>query len=104
MCDDNDSVAIQVSALVTAQKALSDANSSAVRSWQGEDAGSFVAKKDEFLVLSGLGGLGLPVLKVKVIGSSGLRPPDAWPERGDCLALQNYAAWTLANSHSFGTD
>jgi len=75
MREDNDSVKIQVSALVTAKKALSDANSSEVRSWQSEDAGSYVAKKDEFLVLSGLGRLGLPVLKAKVIGSSGLRPP-----------------------------
>ena len=74
MRDDNDSVKIQVSALV-AKKALSDANSSEVRSWQSEDAGSYVAKKDEFLVLSGLGQLGLPAFKVKIIGSSGLRPP-----------------------------
>jgi hypothetical protein len=75
MREDKDSVKIEVSALVPAKKALSDANSSEVRSWQGEDAGSYVAKKDEFLVLSGLGRLGLPVLKVKVVGSSGLRPP-----------------------------
>ncbi|GEM_PF-4261483 len=75
MRDDNDSVNIQVSALVTAKKAISDANSSEVRSWQSEEAGSYVAKKDEFLVLSGLGRLGLPVLKARVIESSGLRPP-----------------------------
>lgn len=75
MREDEDSVKIEVSALVSTKKALSDANSSEVRSWQGEDAGSYVAKKNEFLVLSGLGRLGLPVLKVKVIGSSGLRPP-----------------------------
>jgi hypothetical protein len=75
MHEDKDSVKIEVSALVPAKKALSDANSSEVRSWQGEDAGSYVAKEDEFLALSGLGRLGLPVLNVKVIGSSGLRPP-----------------------------
>ena len=75
MREDKDSVKIEVSALGSAKKALSDANSSEVRSWRGEDAGSYVAKKDEFLVLSGLGRFGLPVLKVKVIGSSGLRPP-----------------------------
>jgi hypothetical protein len=75
MREDKDSVKIEVSALVSAKKALSDANSSEVRSWHGEDAGSYVAKKEEFLVLSGLGRLGLPVFKVKVIESSGLRPP-----------------------------
>lgn len=75
MGDDNDSVKIQVSTLVTAKKALSDANSSEVRSWESKDAGSYVAKKDEFLVLSGLGRLGLPEFKVKVIESSGLRLP-----------------------------
>jgi hypothetical protein len=75
MRDDNYSVRIEVSALVSAKKPLSDANSSEIRSWHGEHAGSYVAKNDEFLVLSGLGRLGLPVLKAKVIGSSGLRPP-----------------------------
>lgn len=75
MRDDNDSVKIQVSALVAAKKALSGANSSEVRSWLSEDAGSYMAKKDEFLVLSGLSRLGLPAFKVKIIGSSGLRPP-----------------------------
>lgn len=75
MRDDNDSVNIQVSALVTAKKAISDANSSEVRSWQSEEAGSYVAKKDEFLMLSGLGRLGLPVLKARIIESSGLGPP-----------------------------
>jgi hypothetical protein len=73
--EDQDSVKIDVSALVSGEKTLSEANSSAVRSWQSEDAGSYVAKKDESLVLSGLGRLGLPVFKVKMIGSSGLRPP-----------------------------
>jgi hypothetical protein len=73
--EDQDSVKIEVSALVLGKKKLSEANCSAVRSWQSEDAGSYLAKKDEVLVLSGLGRLGLPVFKVKVIGSSGLRPP-----------------------------
>lgn len=75
MREDKDSVKIEVSALVSSKKALSDANSRDIRSWQGEDAGSYVAKKDEFLVLSGLGRLGLPVFKVKVIESSGITPP-----------------------------
>jgi len=73
--EDQDSVKIEVSALVLGKKTLSEANCSAVRSWQSEDAGSYVAKKDEVLMLSGLGRLGLPVFKVKAIGSSGLRPP-----------------------------
>jgi len=76
MREDKDSVKIEVSALVAAQKALSEANCSEVRSWQNEDAGSYVAKKDESLVLSGLGRLGLPVFKVRVIESTGLRPPN----------------------------
>jgi hypothetical protein len=75
MREDNDSVKIEVSALVAAKKTLSEANCSEVRSWQNEDAGSYVAKKGESLALSGLGRLGLPVFKVKVIESSGLRPP-----------------------------
>ena len=110
MREGKDSVKIQVSALVSARKELSDANSSEVRSWQGEEAGSYVAKNDELVVLSGLGRLGLPVLKVKVIGSSGLKPPSggnrifcgcestrdelndhlgvaAAPEPGECMAI-----------------
>ena len=75
LLEDRDSVKIDVSALVSGKKTLSEANCSAVRSWQSEDAGSYVAKKDESLVLSGLGRLGLPVFKVKMIGSSGLRTP-----------------------------
>ena len=75
MREDNDCVKIEVSALVSAKKTLPDANCNEVRSWQSEDAGSYVAKKDDFIELSGLGRLGLPVFKVKVIESSGLRPP-----------------------------
>ena len=75
MREDKDSVKIEVSALVAAKKILSKANCSEVQSWQNEDAGSYVAKKDESLVLSGLGRLGFPAFKVKVIESSGLRPP-----------------------------
>jgi hypothetical protein len=75
MREDKDSVQIEVSALVEAKKTLSEASCSEVRSWHNEDAGSYVAKKGESLTLSGLGRLGLPVFKVKVIESSGLRPP-----------------------------
>jgi hypothetical protein len=75
MREDKDSVKIEISALVLAKKTLSDANCNDIRSWPKEDAGSYVAKKDESLLLSDLARLGLPVLKVTVIGSSGLRPP-----------------------------
>lgn len=75
MREDNDSVRIEVSALVSAKKPLSEANSIEVRSWHGQDAGSYVARKGESLVLSGLGQLRLPVLKARVIESSGLRIP-----------------------------
>src|ERR1700757_319332 len=54
MREDNDSVKIEVSALVSAKKTLADANCNEVRSWQSEDAGSYVAKKDHFIELSGL--------------------------------------------------
>jgi len=75
MREDMDSVKIEISALVLVKKALSDANCDGFRSWPSEDAGSYVAKKDESLLLSDLGRLRLPVLKMRVIGSSGLRPP-----------------------------
>lgn len=75
MREDKDSVKIEVSALVMAKKTLSEASSNEVRTWQSEDAGSYEAKKDESLALSGLGRLGLPVFRLKVIESSGLRPP-----------------------------
>ena len=75
MDEDKDSVKIEVTALVKTTRALSDANCNDIRSWPSEDAGFYVAKKDESLLLSDLGRLGLPVLKVRVIGSTGLRPP-----------------------------
>lgn len=75
MGEDQDSVKIEVSALLLAKKTLSDANYNEVRSWQSEDAGSYLVKKDEFVVLSGLVRLELPAFKVKIIESSGLRPP-----------------------------
>jgi len=75
MREDKDSVKIEISALVLAKKTLSDANCNDIRSWPNKDAGSYVAKKDESLLLSDLGRLGLPVLKIRVIGSSGLRTP-----------------------------
>jgi hypothetical protein len=108
--EDKDSVKIEVSALVEANKTLSQANCSEVRFWHSEDAGSYVVRKGESLALSGLGRLGLPVFKVRVIESSGLRPPgggnrifcgcestrdelnenigvDAAPEPGECMEI-----------------
>ena len=90
MREDMDSVKIEISALALVKKALSDANCDGFRSWPSEDAGSYVAKKDESLLLSDLGRLGLPVLKMRVIGSSG-----TWKMYGDwqmCSLLQAFAA------------
>jgi len=75
MREDKDAVRIEISALLSSEKTLSDANCDDIRSWPNKEAGSYVAKKDESLLLSDLGRLGLPVLKMRVIGSSGLRPP-----------------------------
>jgi hypothetical protein len=69
-----DSVKIEVSALVTTKKKLSEATSNEIRSWQSEDAGSYEGKKDESLSLSGLARLGLPVFKVKVVRAGGPPP------------------------------
>jgi WD40 repeat protein len=88
-----DSVKINVSALVTARKKLSEATCDEVSSWPSEDAGSYewnpstVAavsgpngarerKEDESLSLSGLARLGLPVFKVKIVRA--LPPPPGW--------------------------
>src|SRR5438876_2648919 len=54
-----DSAKIEVSALATAKKQLSEATCNEVRSWKSEDAGSYEGKKDASLLLSGLGRLGL---------------------------------------------
>jgi hypothetical protein len=69
-----DSVKIEVSALVTAKKKLSEATCNEIRSWQSEDAGSYGGKKDESLSLSGLARLGLPVFEVKVVRAYGPPP------------------------------
>ncbi|HEY6291865.1 MAG TPA: hypothetical protein VI455_09940 [Terriglobia bacterium] len=68
------SVKIDVSALVTAEKKLSEATCAEIRSWRSEDGGSYEGKKDESLLLSGLAHLGLPVFKVKVVGVHGPPP------------------------------
>jgi hypothetical protein len=71
-----DSVKIDVSALTTSKKKLklSEATCNEVRSWNSEAAGFYEGKRDESLLLSGLGGLGLPVLKVKVVRAYGPPP------------------------------
>ncbi len=69
-----DSAKIEVSALATAKKQLSEATCNEVRSWKSEDAGSYEGKKDASLLLSGLGRLGLPVFKVKVVRAYGPPP------------------------------
>jgi WD40 repeat protein len=63
-----DSVKIEVAALVKANKNLSDATCNEVRAWQSMGAGAYEGKKDEALLLTGLAQLGLPVFRVKVVG------------------------------------
>jgi len=72
-----DSVKVAVSALVKAQKNLSDATCNEIRSGQSVDAGSYEGKKDESFLLTGLGQLGLPVFHVKVVPVHGA-PPGGW--------------------------
>jgi hypothetical protein len=69
-----DSVQIEVSALTAANKKLSEATCDEVRSWNSEDAGSYNAKENASLLLSGLGRLGLPVFNVKVVRAGGPPP------------------------------
>jgi len=69
-----DSVQIEVSALITAKKKLSEATCDEVRSWNSEDAGSYDGKENASLLLLGLGRLGLPVFKVKVVRAGGPPP------------------------------
>ena len=69
-----DSVQIEVAALAAARKKLSEATCEEVRSWKSEDAGTYDGKKDQSLLLSGLGRLGLPVFEVKVVQAYGPPP------------------------------
>lgn len=71
-----DSVKIEVSALTTAKKKLTEATCDEVRSWNSEDAGSYEGKENGTLLLSGLARLGLPVFKVKIGRAGG--PPPGW--------------------------
>jgi hypothetical protein len=69
-----DSVQIDVSALTASKKKLSEATCDEVRSWNSEEAGSYDEKENASLLLSGLGRLGLPVFKVKVVRAGGPPP------------------------------
>jgi hypothetical protein len=69
-----DSVKIEVTALAPAKEKLSEATCHEVRSWNGEDAGTYEGKRDESLLLSGLGRFGLPVLRVKIVPVHGPPP------------------------------
>lgn len=69
-----DSVQIDVSALTASKEKLSEATCDEVRSWNSEEAGSYDGKENASLLLSGLGRLGLPVFKVKVVRAGGPPP------------------------------
>lgn len=69
-----DSVQIDVSALIASKEKLSEATCDEVRSWNSEEAGSYDRKENASLLLSGLGQLGLPVFKVKVVRAGGPPP------------------------------
>jgi len=70
----SDSVQIDVSALTATKKKLLQASCDEVRSWSSEDAGSYSGKENASLLLSGLGRLGLPVFKVKIVRAGGPPP------------------------------
>ena len=69
-----DSVHVEVSALTTAKRKLSEATCDEVQSWNSEDAGSYDLKENASPLLSGLAGLGLPVFEVKVVPVHGPPP------------------------------
>jgi len=71
-----DSVQIEVSALLSDKKRLSEATCDEIQSWNSESAGSYETKENASLVLSGLGRLGLPVFKAKVVRAGGPPPGD----------------------------
>jgi len=69
-----ESVQIDVAALVRANEKLSQATCDDMRSWSSEDAGSYDGKENASLLLTGLGPLGLPVLRIKVVRVGGPPP------------------------------
>jgi hypothetical protein len=70
----SNSVQIDVSALTATKKKLSEATCDEVQAWNSEHAGSYDGKENASLLLSGLGRLGLPVFKVKVVRAGGPPP------------------------------
>jgi hypothetical protein len=82
-----DSVQIEVSALVTARKKLSEVTCDEVRSWNSEDACSYEGKENASLLLSGLGRLGLPVFTVKVVRTAGPPPGGFHHQYANALAF-----------------
>ena len=74
----SDTVQIDVSALTASKKKLSQATCDEVRTWNSENAGSYHGKQGASLLLSGLGRLGLPIFKVKVVRAGG-------PPRGEAV-------------------
>ena len=68
------SVQIDVSALTASDERLSESTCDEVRSWDSQNAGSYDGKENASLLLSGLGRLGLLVLKVKVVRTGGPPP------------------------------
>jgi hypothetical protein len=87
-----DSVKIKVSALTTAKKKLSEATCDEVRSWDSEDAGSYEAKENASLLLSGLARLGLPVFKVIIVRASGAPPGWGMPNSGRPASVKDSLA------------
>jgi len=85
-----DSVQIEVSALITAKKKLSEATCDEVLSWNSEDAGSYEGKENASLSLSGLGRLGLSVFKVKVVRAGGPPPGGFHHPYANFLAFCDY--------------
>lgn len=70
----SDTVQIDVSALTAGKKKLSQATCDEVRTWNSENAGSYHGKQGASLLLSGLGRLGLPIFKVRVVRAGGPPP------------------------------
>jgi hypothetical protein len=68
------SVQIDVSALTAIKKKLSEGTRDEMQSWNSEDAGSYDGKENACVLLSGLGPLGLPAFKVKVVPAGGPPP------------------------------
>jgi hypothetical protein len=70
----SDSVKIEVAALTSGKRMLSEEACLQVLSLNSEDAGSYGGKRDESLLLTGLERIGLPVLRVKVVPVHGPPP------------------------------